>query len=71
MKISFKFIPRVMFINNKKKIVKPVPTSIERVPSPPSLLLPAKFKNEVNTISKYFKGNKTMTNPIKLTKSYA
>ena len=60
-----------MPINNKKEIAKPVPVSIERVPPPSSPPLPAKFKNEVNTISKYFKGNKTMTNPTKPTKSYA
>ena len=60
-----------MPINNKKEIAKPVPVSIERVPPPSPPLLSAKSKNEVNTISKYFKGNKTMTNPTKLTKSYA
>ena len=35
--------------------------------SPPLLV---KSKSKVNTISKYFKGNKTTTNHIKLTKSY-
>ena len=34
---------------------KPVPTSIEKIPS----LLPAKSKNEVNKISKYFKSTGT------------
>ena len=56
--------------NNKKEIAKPVPVSIEKAPPPPSLL-PAKSKTEINTISKYFKGNKTTTNSTKLTKSYA
>jgi len=71
MKISSKFTLRVMpnKINNKKKIAKLVPISIEKAPSPPPLL-PTKSKTEINTISKYFKGNKTSTNPIKLTKSY-
>jgi len=70
-KISSKFTLRVMpnKNNNKKEIVKLVPVSIEKVPPPPPL--PAKSKNKINTISKYFKGNKTMTNPTKLTKSYA
>ena len=70
-KISSKFTLRVMpnKNNNKKEIAKLVPVSIEKVPPPPPL--PAKSKNEINTISKYFKGNKTMTNPTKLTKSYA
>jgi len=71
-KISSKFTPRVMpsKINNKKEIAKLVPISIEKVPPPPPPL-PAKFKTEINIISKYFKGNKTMTNSTKLTKSYA
>ena len=70
-KISFKFTLKVMSNkNNKKEIAKPVPVSIEKAPPPPLLLL-AKFKTEINTISKYFKGNKTTTNPTKPTKSYA
>jgi len=55
--------------NNKNEIAKPVPVSIEKAPPPP--LLPAKPKTEINTILKYFKGNKTTSNPIKPTKSYA
>ena len=71
-RISSKFTLRVTpnKNNNKKEIAKPVPISIEKAPSPPFLLL-AKSKTEINTISKYFKGNKTMTNSTKLTKSYA
>jgi len=70
-KISSKFTLKVMSNkNNKKEIAKPVPVSIEKAPPPPLLLL-AKFKTEINTISKYFKGNKTTTNPTKPTKSYA
>ena len=70
-KISSKFTPRAMPSknNNKKEIAKPVPISIEKAP-PPLLPLPAKSKTEINTISKYFKGNKTTTNSTKLTKSY-
>ena len=70
-KISSKFTPRVMTNrnNNKKEIAKLVLVSIEKAPPPP-LLLPTKSKNEINTISKYFKGNKTMSNHIKPTKSY-
>jgi len=71
-KISSKFTLRVTpnKINNKKEIAKPVPIFIEKVLSPP-LLLSAKSKTEINTISKYFKDNKTSTNSIKLTKLYA
>jgi len=69
-KISFKFTLRVMTNrnNNKKEITKLVPVSIEKAPPPPPL--PAKSKNEINTISMYFKGNKTTSNLIKPTKSY-
>jgi len=71
MKISSKFTPRVMpnKINNKKEVAKPVPISIKKALSPPSPL-PAKSKTEINTISKYFKDNKTSTNPITPTKLY-
>jgi len=71
MKISSKFTPRVMTNrnNNKKEFAKLVLVSIEKVP-PPSPLLPAKSKTEINTISKYFKSNKTTSNSIKPTKSY-
>jgi len=71
MKISSKFTLKATSSknNNKKEIAKPVPVSIEKAPSPPPLL-PAKSKTEINTISKYFKGNKTMTNSTKLTKLY-
>jgi len=70
-KISSKLTPRAMpnKNNNKKEIAKPVPISIKKVPPPFPLL--AKFKSEVNTISKYFKGINTTTNPVKLSKSYA
>jgi len=70
-KILSKFTPRVMPNSNRKEIAKQVPMSIEKAPPAPPPLLPAKSKSEVNTISKYFKGNKTMTNHIKSTKSYA
>ena len=66
-----KFTPRVTHNSNRKEIAKPVPVSIEKAPLAPPPLLPVKSKSEVNTISKYFKGNKTMTNHMKLTKSYA
>jgi len=71
MKISSKFTPRVTpnKINNKKEVAKPVPISIKKALSPPSPL-PAKSKTEINTISKYFKDNKTSTNPITPTKLY-
>ena len=70
-KILSKFTPRVMPNSNRKEISKTVPMSIEKAPPAPSLLLLAKSKSEVNTISKYFKGNKTTTNHMKSTKSYA
>jgi len=71
-KISSKFTLRAMPSknNNKKEIAKLVPVSIEKAPPPPPPL-PAKSKTEINTILKYFKGNKTMTNSTKPTKSYA
>ena len=71
MKISSKFTLRVIPNTNKnnKEITKPVLISIEKAPPPPPL--PAKFKNEVNSISKYFQGSKSTTEPKKLTKSYA
>ena len=70
MKISSKFTPRVVpgKYNTNKETSKPVPISIEKASSSPLLL--DKSKNEVNTISKYFQGNKIMTNSVKLTKSY-
>ena len=70
-KISSKFTLRTTPIknNNKKEIAKPVLVSIEKASPPPPL--PAKSKTEINTILKYFKENKTTTNPSKLTKSYA
>ena len=70
-KISSKFTPRVIPNSNRKEIAKPVPVSIEKAPPAPPFLLPVKSKSEVNTISKYFKGNKTVTNHMKSTKSYA
>jgi len=71
-KISSKFTPRVTTNrnNNKKEFAKPVPVFIKKAPPPP-LPLPAKSKTEINTISKYFKSNKTTSNSIKPTKSYA
>ena len=69
-KILSKFTPRVMPNSKRKEIAKPVPISIEKAPSAPPPLLLAKSKNEVNTISKYFKDNKTTTNHSKPTKSY-
>ena len=69
-KILSKSTPRVMPNSKRKEIAKPVSVSIKKAsPTPLSLLL-AKSKNEVNTISKYFKGNKTTTNHSKPTKSY-
>ena len=78
MKIKVKFIindldtPRVTTNRNntKKEFAKPVLVFIEKAP-PPSPPLPAESKTEINTISKYFKSNKTTSNSIKLTKSYA
>jgi len=72
MKISSKFTLRAMPSknNNKKEIAKLVPVSIKKAPPPPPLL-PAKSETKINTISKYFKGNKTMMNSTKPTKSYA
>ena len=43
---------------NKKEIAKPVPVTINKIPSPLPLL--AKSKMEVNVISKYFKSKKPM-----------
>ena len=70
-KISSKFTLRAMpnKNNNKKEIAKPVPTSIEK--ASPLLLLLAKSKSKVNTISKYFKEINTKFNLAKPTKSYA
>jgi len=53
-KISFKFTPKITPSTNKsnKKMTKPIPVTIEKVPL--SLLLLAKSKREVNVISKYF-----------------
>ena len=54
--------------NTNKETSELVPISIKKAPPPPLLL--AKSKNEVNIILKYFQGNKTTTNSVKLTKSY-
>jgi len=70
-KISSKFTPRVMPNSKRKEIAKLVPISIKKAPPAPLLPLLAKSKNEINTISKYFKDNKTTTNHSKPTKSYA
>ena len=71
LKISSKFTPRVApnINKNNKEVTKPVPISIEK--ASPLSLLPAKSKNEVNTILKYFQDSKPTTEPKKLTKSYA
>jgi len=57
-KIFSKFTLRTVPSNNgnKKKIAKPVPVTINKVPPPPPLL--AKTKKEVNVISKYFHSKK-------------
>jgi len=52
-------------------MAKLVPMLIEKAPPAPAPPLPVKSKSEVNTILKYFKGNKTTTNHSKPTKSYA
>jgi len=59
-----------MINSNRKEMAKPVPVSIEKAPPTPTPPLLAKSKSEVNTISKYFKGNKTTTNHSKPTKLY-
>jgi len=69
-KILSKFTPRVTPNSNRKEIAKLVPMSIEKAPPTPSPPLLAKSKSKVNTISKYFKDNKTTTNYSKPTKSY-
>ena len=69
-KISSKFTPRIPPTNNRsnKKVSKPAPIPIEKVP--PLLPLPVKSKREVNVISKYFLNGKSLgkakkTNEIK------
>jgi len=69
-KILSKFTPRVTPNSNRKEMAKLVPVLIEKAPPAPAPLLPAKSKSKVNTILKYFKGNKTTTNYLKPTKSY-
>jgi len=69
-KILSKFTPRVTPNSNRKEMAKLVPVLIEKAPPAPAPLLPAKSKSKVNTILKYFKGNKTTTNHLKPTKSY-
>ena len=70
-KISAKFIPRSAPVRNniKEKTPAPIPISIEKAPSLP--LLPAKTKNKVDRISKYFKLTSNKSNIDKPTKSYA
>jgi len=70
-KISAKFTTRSVPVRNniKEKTHIPVPVSIEKAPSLPSL--PAKTKSEVNRISKYFKPTSNKPNMEKPTKSYA
>ena len=57
-KISSKFTPRSPSPkgNPKKELPKSVPVTINKAPPPPPL--PAKSKNEVNVISKYFQSRK-------------
>ena len=52
---------------NSKKINKPNPVNIERIPLPIS----AKSQKEVNVILKYFKNNKLATNSKQPPKLYA
>ena len=62
-KISSKFTIRTKpNNNNRKELAKMVPMSIEKSPPVLNPPLPAKLKSEVNTISKYFKGKKPMSN---------
>ena len=74
-KILAKFTPRITPSSNTKNIKltpKPVPASINKVPSPPPL--PAKTAKEINTISKYFQNQKPLNNKskdrLKSNKSY-
>ena len=74
-KISAKFTPRIALSSNtkiNKTAPKPVPVSINKVPSPS--LLPAKTAKEVNTILKYFQNKKPSNDKSKdgpkLNKSY-
>ena len=68
-KILSKFSPRIVPPTNKnnKKIAKPVPVTINKVPLPPPL--PVKSKREVNVISKYFQNNKPLVEAKKLTET--
>ena len=60
--------PHPTKIITKKKLPNQSPSLLRRhLPLP----LLAKSKSKVNTISKYFKGINTMTNPVKPSKSYA
>ena len=70
-KILSKFTSRIISNPSKsnKKITKPVPVTIEKIPLPSSL--PAKSKREVNIISKYFQSNKLLAEPTKPTMLYA
>ena len=64
-KILFKFTPRVAPSNNKsnKNTIKHIPVTIKKVS--PLSPLPAKSKNKVNTISKYFQNKKQLDEPKK------
>ena len=70
-KISSKFTLRIAPnpSKNNKEIAKPIPITIEKALSLPSL--PAKSKKEINIISKYFQSNKPTMDPKKPTKFYA
>jgi len=67
-KITTKLSPRVISqpSYNNKPMEKPVSTSIEKMPP----LLPAKLKNEVNLISKYFKSTSTKSHAQASKQSY-
>ena len=65
-KISAKFTLKIAPSSNtktNKMVPKPVPASINKIPPPPPL--PAKTAKKVNTISKYFKNNKSSNDKSK------
>ena len=66
-KILSKFSPRIALPTNKnnKEMTKPVPVTIDKVPSLPPL--PVKSKREVNVIFKYFQNNKPLVEAKKPT----
>ena len=70
-KILAKFTPRSAPIRNNIKGKTPTPISVSIEKAPPLSPLPAKTKNKVNRISKYFKLTSNKSNIDKPTKSYA